>query len=648
MKYLKTQTILMLFIASLFFVGCSDDDDENVINPNLQSKTYQLFERSNSGVSGTATFTDQTDGSVLVELDVTGTPQDGLHPSHIHFNTAAEGGGIAVSLNPVDGATGMSETFVTETDDGNALDYNTLLDFDGYINIHLSAQDLATVVAQGDIGQNELTGETKSYTLNEKDVDGINGSVVFEERVNGEAQATIMLNGTPDGGMHPAHIHMNTAAEGGGILYTFTPVDGSTGMSVSNVSMLDDGTMFGYADVLNVDGYVNVHLSMDQLATIVAQGDIGQNELTGETKSYTLNEKDVDGISGSVMFEERLNGEALATIMLNGTPDGGMHPTHIHANTAAEGGGILYTFTPVDGTTGMSVSNVSMLDDGTMFGYADVLDVDGYVNVHLSMDQLATIVAQGDIGQNELTGETKSYTLNEKDVDGISGSVMFEERLNGEALATLMLNGTPDGGMHPAHIHMNTATEGGGILYTFTPVDGTTGMSVSNVSMLDDGTMFGYADVLDVDGYVNVHLSMDQLATIVAQGDIGQNELTGESITYNLNELDVPGISGSVSFEERVNGEALATIMLQGTPDGGMHPAHIHANSASQGGPILFSFGAVDGSTGMLKTNVAQLDDETAFGYADVLTVDGYVNVHLSMDQLATIVAQGNIGANSM
>ncbi len=648
MKYLKTQTILMLFIASLFFVGCSDDDDENVINPNLQSKTYQLFERSNSGVSGTATFTDQTDGSVLVELDVTGTPQDGLHPSHIHFNTAAEGGGIAVSLNPVDGATGMSETFVTETDDGNALDYNTLLDFDGYINIHLSAQDLATVVAQGDIGQNELTGETKSYTLNEKDVDGINGSVVFEERVNGEAQATIMLNGTPDGGMHPAHIHMNTAAEGGGILYTFTPVDGTTGMSVSNVSMLDDGTMFGYADVLDVDGYVNVHLSMDQLATIVAQGDIGQNELTGETKSYTLNEKDVDGISGSVMFEERLNGEALATIMLNGTPDGGMHPTHIHANTAAEGGGILYTFTPVDGTTGMSVSNVSMLDDGTMFGYADVLDVDGYVNVHLSMDQLATIVAQGDIGQNELTGETKSYTLNEKDVDGISGSVMFEERLNGEALATLMLNGTPDGGMHPAHIHMNTATEGGGILYTFTPVDGTTGMSVSNVSMLDDGTMFGYADVLDVDGYVNVHLSMDQLATIVAQGDIGQNELTGESITYNLNELDVPGISGSVSFEERVNGEALATIMLQGTPDGGMHPAHIHANSASQGGPILFSFGAVDGSTGMLKTNVAQLDDETAFGYADVLTVDGYVNVHLSMDQLATIVAQGNIGANSM
>jgi hypothetical protein len=48
-------------------------------------------------------------------------------------------------------------------------------------------------------------------------------------------------------------------------------------MSKSNLSMLDDDTEFGYADVLTVDGYVNVHLSADELGTIVAQGDIGSN-----------------------------------------------------------------------------------------------------------------------------------------------------------------------------------------------------------------------------------------------------------------------------------------------------------------------------------------------------------------------------------
>jgi len=402
MNYLKKQTILMLFMSTLLFVGCNDDDEDDVTNPNLQTKTYQLFEKSDSGVSGTATFTDQTDGSVLVEINVNGTPADGDHPTHIHMNTAAEGGPIAVSLMNVDGATGFSSTVVTETMDGTPLDYNALLNFDGYINVHLSADDLETVVAQGDIGQNELTGETKSYTLEERDVDGINGSVLFEERVNGEAQATVMLNGTPDGGMHPTHIHENTAAEGGPILYTFNPVNGTTGMSISNVAALDDGTAFGYDDVLTVDGYINVHLSMDNLATIVAQNDIGQNELTGESISYDLNETDVAGISGTVLFEERLNGEALSTIMVTGTPDGGMHPAHIHANSASEGGPILYTFGMVNGTTGMIMTNLSELDDGTSFGYSDILTVDGYINVHLSADELATIVAQGNIGDNAM------------------------------------------------------------------------------------------------------------------------------------------------------------------------------------------------------------------------------------------------------
>lgn len=402
MKYLKQQSILMMLFASLFIFSCSSDDDSTPMISILDSKTYQLDERSNSGVSGTATFALQSDESVLVTLSLSGTPQNGMHPSHIHFNTAVEGGDIAVSLNEVNGATGMSETVVTQTNDGTPLSYQDLLDFDGYINVHLSAQDLATVVAQGDIGQNELTGESKSYNLGERDVVGISGSVVFEERINGEALATIMLSGTPDGGMHPAHIHMNTAAEGGGILYTFNAVDGTTGMSQSNLAMLDDGSTFGYSDVLTVDGYVNVHLSMNELGTIVAQGDIGQNELTGESTSYTLGEKDVPGISGSVIFEERVNGEAQATIMLSGTPDGGMHPAHIHMNSAAEGGGILYTFNPVNGSTGMSRSNLSMLDDNSAIGYTDVLTLDGYVNVHLSMAELSTIVAQGDIGSNNM------------------------------------------------------------------------------------------------------------------------------------------------------------------------------------------------------------------------------------------------------
>ena len=396
MSYLKQ---LCLLVMATLVIGCSDDDGMNQPPTTGDETTYDLAELSDSGVSGTATIEELDDGTSKLTIDLTGTPSDGMHPSHIHANTAAESGDIIISLNEVDGSTGMSETIISEDAAGNMVTYQDLLEIDGYINVHLSPDELTTVVAQGDIGQNDLTGESKTYTLGEKDVDGISGSVMFEERINGEAQATIMLDGTPDGEMHPAHIHMNTALEEGSIIYSFDAVNGNSGMSRSNVAELEDGTSFGYSDVLSVDGYVNVHLGPgDDLATIVAQGDIGENELTGESITYDLNEKDVPGISGTVMFEERMNGEALATISLTGTPADGMHPAHIHENSASESGPILVSFNPVVGDTGMSKTNIT--ENNMNFGYDDVLTVDGYVNVHLSADDLATLVAQGNIGAN--------------------------------------------------------------------------------------------------------------------------------------------------------------------------------------------------------------------------------------------------------
>ncbi|MAN26825.1 MULTISPECIES: CHRD domain-containing protein [Mesonia] len=397
---MKNLLKLFLFVTiPTLIISCSDDDDGTTPFDG-ESVTYDLMSVSDPSISGEATFTEQENGTVKIVLDLEGTPAGGMHPAHIHNNTAAEGGEIAISLEPVDGDTGMSTTIVSAKDDGTAITFEQLTDYDGYINVHLSADDLSTLVAQGDIGQNDLTEESLTYDLGERAVAGISGEVTFHQRKNGEALAVIMLDNTPAGGMHPAHIHANTAAEGGEIKFTFNPVNGDTGMSMTNVSELDGGQSFTYDDIMDYDGYVNVHLSADDLGTIVAQGDIGQNSLTGESLSYTLNEVAIPGISGSVMFEERMNGEALATIMLANTPEDGEHPAHIHMNSAAEGGDIAFTFTPVNGATGISRTNVSQFDNGNPFMYSDISGYDGYVNVHLSADDLATLVAQGNIGAN--------------------------------------------------------------------------------------------------------------------------------------------------------------------------------------------------------------------------------------------------------
>jgi len=637
---------LSLFIAA----SCSNDDDSLDVIPGESTgntTTYDLSAVSNPDVSGTVTFNEKTDGSTDVSILLSSTTQ-GSHPAHIHLNTAAEGGDIAIDLEPVDGPTRRSLTNITQTNDGTSVSYEDLINFDGYINVHASADDLGTLLAQGDIGQNDLTGTTKSYDLVTKDVDGISGTATFSERVNGEALLEVMLDGTPDGGMHPGHIHENSAAETGGIALTLTTLDGTTGMSKTNISALNDGTQIGYAGILDFDGYINFHLSADDLATLVAQGDIGGNELTGETKDYELVTKDVDGISGTATFAERKSGAALVTVMLDGTPDGGMHPGHIHNNSAAETGGIAKTLTTLDGTTGMSVTHIEALNDGTEIGYAGLLDFDGYINFHLSADDLATLVAQGDIGENELTGETKDYELVTKDVPGISGTATFAERKSGAALVTVMLDGTPDGGMHPGHIHNNSAAETGGIAKTLTTLDGTTGMSVTHIEALNDGTEIGYAGLLDFDGYINFHLSGDDLATLVAQGDIGENELTGETKEYDLETKDVPGISGTATFAERKSGAALVTVMLDGTPDGGMHPGHIHNNSAAETGGIAKTLTTLDGTTGMSVTHIEALNDGTEIGYEGLLDFDGYINFHLSADDLATLVAQGDIGQNEL
>ncbi|GLB48441.1 CHRD domain-containing protein [Neptunitalea lumnitzerae] len=521
---MKTFKITMMVLSVLFFVACNDDDNPGDMGTTpVASKTFELWSVSDASIMGDATFIKNSDNSVTIELDLSGTSSGVMSPAHIHYNTAAEGGAIALTLGTVDGSTGMSSVTVSALDDGTAITYEQLLDFDGYINVHASANDLATLIAQGDIGQNELTGMSETYPLNAVAEASISGEVSFYERVNGETLVKAMLMNTPTDGMHPGHIHYNTAAEGGGIAISLTTLDGNTGMSATNVSMTDDGTMVTYDDMIDFDGYVNFHLSADDLATLVGQGDIGQNALTGESMTYDLGAVADPNISGTATFYERNNGETLINVMLMNTPSGGMHPGHIHFNTAAEGGGIAVTLTTVDGTTGMSATNVGMLDDGTMVTYDDLVDFDGYINIHLSANDLATLVAQGDIGQNALTGMSTTYTLNSVDVPSISGSVMFEERMNGEALATIMLMNTPAGGSHPAHIHMNDAATGGAIIFTFNSVDGSTGMSKTNVSMFDDGASFTYDDVATVNGYVNVHFSANDLATLVAQGNIGIN-----------------------------------------------------------------------------------------------------------------------------
>lgn len=535
MNHTIYKSVFPLLVFSLFFVLSCNNEEEPLIEPPQETgntKSFNLFSTSTGLVSGSVKFSELDDNTTKVEITLSGLDPSGDHPTHIHNNSGAKGGSIIVSLENVSGASGKSETVVSNTDDGTAITYNELIGFNGHVNVHESVSNLSTLIAQGDIGPNEFTANIEDFDLSEINGSGIFGDITFVERMSGEILAIIDLENTPSGGEHPAHIHLNSVVSGGGISISFNPVNGDTGSSLTDFSELDDGTTITFNQLKDFDGHVKVHLSAGDLATIVAAGDIGGNILTGEMESYPLMEAAVADISGTVLFKERKNGKTLVEIELENTPDGGVHPAHIHANSAVEGGTVIIPLTNVNGTTGKSLTDVSADKDANPLTYDDLIVFDGHVMVHLSAEQISTIVARGDIGNNALTGEETVYDITEVNGSGVSGTFTLQQRKSGFSLATIMLTGTPDDGNHPAHIHANSMETGGGIVISLQNVAGSTGISTTNIEKTDAEEAITYSTLLEFDGHVKVHLSPEDLPTVVAGGNIGSNATTGLRVSY--------------------------------------------------------------------------------------------------------------------
>lgn len=262
-------------IMSLFVGACKDDDTEPGSDLTGESKTYALSSVSNPAISGTVTFAERSDHSTLISIDLAGTTS-GTHVAHIHQNTAAETGGIIIDLNSIDGGTGKSETVVAELNDGTAISYDQLLSLDGYANVHLSATDLTTLIAQGDIGENEVTTTSTTYSLSEANGSGITGTIKFTKRISGSTLVTVDLDGASPAGNYPIYIHTNDIVTTGPVAINLNNYNGATGMSTTSVRKLNNGTAISYDQLRVFNGHVNIGTSATN-AAYVAQGNIGSN-----------------------------------------------------------------------------------------------------------------------------------------------------------------------------------------------------------------------------------------------------------------------------------------------------------------------------------------------------------------------------------
>ena len=258
----------------------------------LQKVTYDLEAQSNdgafpNGVDATATFWELNDFQTAVTLEFDDGPTEAnvAHPAHIHEGEAGTGGGISVWLTPIDGSRDSTSARVINQP------FDSLETFDGYINIHESVENLGNVVSQGNIGANADSTTEDGLTVvdnpraveydlppnpnNGSFPDGVPATATFQEVTSGMTLVTLDLDidGATDASVsHPAHIHNNSADEGGGIVYGLGPISGNDPNSRSSMLVPES-----FDNLTGFDGYINIHESVSNLGDVVSQGNIGAN-----------------------------------------------------------------------------------------------------------------------------------------------------------------------------------------------------------------------------------------------------------------------------------------------------------------------------------------------------------------------------------
>lgn len=109
-------------------------------------------------------------------------------------------------------------------------------------------------------------------------------------------------------------------------------------------------------------------------------------------------------------------------------------------------------------------------------------------------------------------------------------------------------------------------------------------------------------------------------------------EASGAAET-ELSELNDSGVSGTVTFTP-MEDQTKVTINLEGAPEGGVHPVHIHEGTCDNLGKPAYPLSDIKNGTSETTID-ATVEDITSGAHA--------INVHKSPDELSAYVACGEV-----
>jgi hypothetical protein len=147
---------------------------------------------------------------------------------------------------------------------------------------------------------------------------------------------------------------------------------------------------------------------------------------------------------------------------------------------------------------------------------------------------------------------------------------------------------------------------------------------------------------------LSVYLFLILISTACLDSASGPNpdELTGESISYELSDAESSGVSGTLQIAERVDGFSRVTLELSELPDGDEFPVVVYTNTALQEGEELIILMSA-GESGISITNVYSDVDGNTVRYEHWEELDAHILVHDDSEE-ESVIAQADIGVNAL
>lgn len=146
---------ILPLIVLAFAAACSMNEEPEEV---VKEKTYLLHRANFNPTKGKVTIRELAPGKLEFKIELINTSAGGEHPAHLHFGSISEVGELAYTLNPVDGATGLSTTVLDQValSNGEVLDFDLLRQMNGSVKIHMNDNYFKHyVLAFGNIGQNQ-------------------------------------------------------------------------------------------------------------------------------------------------------------------------------------------------------------------------------------------------------------------------------------------------------------------------------------------------------------------------------------------------------------------------------------------------------------------------------------------------------------